>query len=307
MSNMGLKTKSKQIFISSIYLVIILLIVFAIYSCVKPVPNCFDGKLNQDEKGVDCGGVCAKKCALVSTQDIRVVKTGLVESGVANKYDLYAQIENPNSLLGSSEFQYEFKVEDATGQVVAQRAGTRFILPGETKYVIELNVETSGKPERTEFSLSNVKWNEFSSYQKPQIEVVNKVYNVISDGVGFGEAKGLLKNESEFDFSTIDVGVILKDGNGEVLALNTTSMNTVKSGENRDFSAFWPDKFSGDVEKVEVQAEVNVFKSDSFVKRYFPLTFPDRRRPRIIVDTNPIALYHHQKLSAASCGESSIL
>ena len=25
-------------------------------------PSCTDGKQNQDEQGIDCGGVCAKEC-----------------------------------------------------------------------------------------------------------------------------------------------------------------------------------------------------------------------------------------------------
>ena len=58
------RNKKKQIVISLIYVTIFLVIVSWIYYIIRPVPNCFDGKQNQNEEGVDCAGVCAKKCEI---------------------------------------------------------------------------------------------------------------------------------------------------------------------------------------------------------------------------------------------------
>ncbi len=265
------KNKKKQIIISTIYVVIFLLLVSAVVYSLKPKPNCFDGKLNQNEKNVDCGGVCAKKCVLVAEEPIQVVKTGYVPSGIANKYDIFGQIYNPNNFLGSNEFAYTFLVKDALGKVIAEKKGMNFVLPGERKYLIEGNLEILEAPVTVELTLEGIKWVEFSAgdYQKPDLKIVNKAYNEINSGVTFSEALGLLKNESQFDFATIKIYIILKSPSDEIIALNSTLMNTVKSGENRDFRAFWPNRFSGEVRTVETQVDVDVYKSDSFVKRFF--------------------------------------
>lgn len=267
------KNKRKQVIITTIYAVLFLLFcgfVFSkIYSWLKPEPTCLDNVQNQNEEGVDCGGVCQNKCAPAARYDLKVNSAGFVESGIAGKYDLYAEVSNPNPDLGASQFQYIFKIKNSSGVPDAAREGTAIILPGETKYIVENNIESKTSPESVELEIKNPAWVEFADYEKPQLKIINKNYNEISSGVGFGEAVGVLRNDSPFDFSTIKIKIILKNFSGEIVALNSTQINTVKSGENREFRALWLSKFPGTVGNMEVQAEVNVFDSDSFAKKYF--------------------------------------
>lgn len=263
------KYQKKRATIIAIFVAVFLLFIFMLYSWLKPVPSCSDNKKNQNEVGIDCGGVCATKCAIVA-QNLTSQESGFVESGIAGKLDLYARVSNPNATFGSKKFQYEFKLFDASGKAAVTKTGVGYILPAESKYVIENNVEFSGVPSRVEFNIINQEWSEFTDfYESPQLKVVNKFYSQISSGVGFSEVKGLLKNESSFNFNTIRLDVILKDANDSVIALNSTEMNTVKSGENRDFRALWLSRFPGEVMSVEVQVGVNIFESDTFIKQYF--------------------------------------
>ncbi len=264
------KYQKKQAVIIAIFLAIFLLFIFMLYSWLRPVQTCSDGKQNQNEEGVDCGGVCAKKCEVKVITEVTVLESGFVPSGVVNSYDVYARIANPNNVFGSSGFQYEFTLKDSAGQIIATKKGTNYMLPGETKYVVENNLVTDKSPASVEFVATNPTWVEFKDqYEKPQLKVVNKQYNQISSGVGFSEVLGLLKNESPFDFNLITLKIILKDSNNKVVALNSTEMRTVKSGENRDFRALWLSRFSGEVMNVEVQAEANVFDSESFTAKNF--------------------------------------
>jgi len=263
------KYKRKRTIIIAIFVAIFLLFIFLIYSWLAPKATCTDGKQNQNEEGIDCGGVCAKKCVKITAQDLTAQESGFVASGAVNKYDLYGRVSNPNNVFGSSKFQYEFKVKDSAGQVIATRQGIGYVLPGESKYIVENNIETDVTPSSVEFNITNPVWVEFmDSYEKPQLKVVNKQYDQISSGVGFSEAIGLMKNESPFDFNLIKLDIILKDAQDKVIALNSTEMRTVKSGENRDFKALWLNRFPGEVMNVEVQAEANIFDSESFAKKY---------------------------------------
>jgi hypothetical protein len=114
------------------------------------------------------------------------------------------------------------------------------------------------------------------------LKIVNKNYQVVDSGAGSSEATGILRNETPFEFNTIKLQVILKDANQKIIALNSTVINSVRSGESREFRAFWPNRFSGEVADMEVQADVNIFDSESFAKKYLdPSEFqPDGNKYR---------------------------
>jgi hypothetical protein len=119
-----------------------------------------------------------------------------------------------------------------------------------------------------EISLITPKWEEFFGYEKPELNIYSKRYDLISSGVGYSEAKGLLRNESTFDFNSIKINVVLRDEDGNPVAFNKTEMNTINAGEERDFRLLWPINFPGSVQGVEMEAEANVFDSQNFIKKY---------------------------------------
>jgi len=265
-----MSTGLKKFFIILIYLLILAVIVFLVYLRVKSQPGCFDNILNQNEENIDCGGVCAKKCPIVPQVDIQTGTAGSVPSGLAGQYDLYVEVSNPNNIYGVKSFQYKFEAVDSAGRIIAEKSGSRFILPGEKKYIIENNISMAEVPANVRFTTAAPEWVEFNSnyLEKPDLKVINKQYTETS-GINFSEATGLVKNESPYDFTSIKVEVILKDEVGKIVALNFTQLNTVKAGENRDFRVMWPSRFPGNVRIVDVQTDVNMYNSESFVKQYY--------------------------------------
>ncbi|MFA5962228.1 MAG: hypothetical protein WC848_06095 [Parcubacteria group bacterium] len=264
------KSSQKRLIIGLIYLIFFAAVFWFLYSIFKPKATCTDGVKNQNEEGIDCGGICPANCVKNEVKDFIVGETGVVESSIAGQYDFYGQVINPNNTYGSKSFSYDIRFKDENGLILAERQGESFILPGDKKYIIENNIGSDKHPISIDFSVTDSQWVETDDlYERPDLEIVNKSYNEITSGVGFSEAKGLLKNKSPFDFALIRVRVILRDMAGKIIALNSTEMRTVRSGENRDYRAFWPNRFPGGVADVENQVEVNVFDSDAFAKKYF--------------------------------------
>ena len=261
----------KQIIIISIYFLLFILLIVFLYFKFKTKETCFDGIKNQNEEEIDCGGACAKQCEKITAQELIVEKTGTVFSGVAGKYDFYAQIANPNAVFGSKKFDYAINFKDSSGNILTSRNGSGFILPGERKYIVENGLDAPDSQISADFKIINSEWVQLTEYyERPDLKIINKNYSEISGGTDFAEARGLLKNNSPYDFETIKIQVILKDENGGILALNSTQMKTVKAGEERDFRAFWPSRFPGAASNMVVQAEVNVFDSDAFSKNFYP-------------------------------------
>ncbi len=262
--------KRKKIVIIFIYLTIFLLFSLSFYLYFRPQPSCFDGKQNQNEQGIDCGGICIKECNIVKAKPLIIGKVGVVSAGVEGKYDFYAKVINPNAVFGSQKFTYTLKFKNSTGKVTVIQKNNGFILPSEKKYIVVENVSSDGKPIAINLKINSSNWVKFKDYyENPNIKIINKSYSETSNSVNFAEAYGLLKNESPYDFNVIKVEVFLKDVNGKIVALNSTQMNTVNAGEQRDFKIFWPHRFGSSVSNMEVQAEVNIFNSQIFIKKFF--------------------------------------
>lgn len=259
----------KRIIITVVYLVIFIILGFLIYLIVKPDPTCFDGRKNQREENIDCGGPCIPCKKIIQAQPLVISEKAFVQ-GNPGEYDVVAKIFNPNNLFGGSKFSYKFILRDLEGNKISEKSGRSFILPAETKYVVESGVKTELIPQAVSVELSDVEWQEFSIFEKPKLNIYNKRYSLITGGVGYSEAYGLLKNESSFDFNFIKIKVVLRDLDGKIVALNSTDMRTINANEQRDFRLLWPMSFPGDVSQVDMEAEADVYNSENFIKKYLP-------------------------------------
>lgn len=268
---MALPRLPKQFFIAFIYLFIVVLLgVLVYFTFIKAKETCFDNKQNQNEIGIDCGGVCAAVCKEnVVGEDLQFTETAFVPAG-DGKYDVLAKVYNPNDVEGASSFTYTVTLKDGSGKVLATRSGKNYILPQESKYILDLNLEAIA-PATVNFVVDSAAWARLSGYQeKPAVNVYQKSYSQISSGAGFSEAKGLLSNQSPYDFRSITVKVILRDSTGSPLAFNATEIRTVRASEERDFRLVWPSAFPGAVEKVEMEVDADVYHSDNFIRQYLP-------------------------------------
>jgi hypothetical protein len=260
------KRQEKRLIIIFCYLLGVGLIFYGADLLWGKKETCLDGIKNQNEEEIDCGGVCNKCQDKIAVKDIEIVDKGFVPGGSPGKFDFWGEISNPNSVYGAKKFDYEVVFKNSGEEIIDKKNGQNFILPGEKKYIILTNISFENLSS-VDFSISQPDWVQFQDYyERPQLKIVNKNYSKTNSGVNFSEALGLLKNESPFDFNVISIGIILRDGDGNVLAVNSTEMRTIRSREEREFKAIWPNSFSGEVEKVEAFPEIDIFDSEAFFK-----------------------------------------
>lgn len=265
-----LERNHKRIVIIIVYIILFTLLGWLSYLIFRANPTCMDGKKNQNELGVDCGGVCGECVMEKKAKDLVVEETAYV-LGATNKYDVEARVTNPNISFGSSHFEYEFALKDASGNVIVARTGNGFILPKESKYLIETNLETTQAPSSVTFTVKNYEWSEFFGYEEPRLVIYQKYFFQNFENSGKSEARGLLINESAFDFNSIRINVVLKNQAKQVVGIGTYEMRTVNSNEQRDFKLIWPlgirDIQDGQ-DGIEMEPEANVFDSQNFIKKY---------------------------------------
>lgn len=266
---MPYKTR-KQTAIGLIYLLILILIGGGIYfAFFQKTPTCSDKIQNQKEEGVDCGGPCALSCEHLTIKDIEVSETKFL-SLKSNQYDFIAQLQNPNPNFGLSRLGYSFKIYDTDNLLIKEQTGITFILPGQTKYLIESNINVEKPINRIELVLDKVSsdaWQKIKDIQSPNIFIKEKQFKFLENQPAVAQASGIVKNDSVFNFENILVSIVLFDGDRNIVAVNKTQTQTVLAGEERYFSASWFSPIAGEVKSVEMKAETNLLDEDNFLRQ----------------------------------------
>ncbi|MBP7811606.1 MAG: hypothetical protein KA054_02055 [Candidatus Moranbacteria bacterium] len=274
-SSMASSRIFKQIMILCGYFLVFSVVLFGMYYLfIRVAPTCSDGKQNQNEIGIDCGGVCDKQCepSLEDVKDIVVREVAFV-FGSQNNYDVLARVYNPNDIAGASQFSYTFALHDAAGNILVEQSGSSFILPQETKYLFEFHLSTETRPVRATIQISQVAWERFEGHlERPRVTVIQQAYERIQSGPGFGEATGLVINDSPYDFRSLLVKVVLRDASGRPLAVNSTEMLTMPSEGQRDFRLVWPTAFPGEVRSFEMFVDADVYHSENFIEQSSSIT-----------------------------------
>lgn len=261
----------KQFIIITVLVVILLIFGFLFYLFSRPAPSCYDGIKNQGEEEVDCGGPCIP-CEVKSLKPVKVIWVkALAIKDKQGVYDVAAQIRNPNQNYGLSKLSYEFKLYDESDSLIFSKKNSTFILPNETKYIIEPRLEVNQSISKISLVLEPGEpgdWQKLKDFEKNQLFIKNKNYQLLESGPGFSQVSGIVKNASAFDFDKVQINVILFNQQHEVVGVNKTEMRTLLSGEERYFLTTWFSKIEDEVFFVDVEAETNVFIDENFMKRY---------------------------------------
>lgn len=226
----------KQFLYGFLYLSIFSGIIAVIYiGFLRPAPSCIDGKLNQGEIEIDCGGPNCSDCALRSLKPI----TGSVQFfGGDSDATAFIRIQNPNLNYGAGEFDYDIKLFNRTGDNFRTLSGKTFIYPSDVKAIIltSLDIDYSDIA-RAEFYADNFIWKKTSDFIKPDMD--SREVSAKSSGNGIA-VEGVVQNKNLFPISRVVVNAILINKQGLFINASKTFVADIKSREERYFKIFIP-------------------------------------------------------------------
>ncbi len=266
----------RQLFFGAVYLFLAIGIVYWSYGKFFPtLPSCGDGIQNQDETGIDCGGVCEKECPPAplpsDVQNIQIAWVKAVASDV-NAYDLAAKIINPNKYWGIESFNYEIDVKDKASALILVKTGKAYILPDSYDYIIIPSQKIDAEVGGLDIKLTQQKWRsvseDYSGVSSVSLPIKGGQYGLTEDKSGTVAASGILANKTPYDFDKIDIKIVLLDSAGELLGANVLDMRAMFSGEERYFRSIWSTPPKGMVSSVDFKATANIFNSQNFMRRY---------------------------------------
>lgn len=221
----------------------------------RTVSTCTDGKQNQGEEGVDCGGPCARACLVSVTNPINLwSRSFFVSHGF---YNAVAYIENPNPRFGTRTATYRFKLYDKDNVLVADRIGKAFIAPNERFAIFEPRLSVGERiPQRTFFEFV-----EFSDWMKldkemPKILVRGEKFSNVDT---LPRVDATLQNGTIVDVPDIDVVAIVYDKDDNALAASATKVDMLKADSSYNVTFTWPSPFPSVPSRVEIIPRVDLF------------------------------------------------
>ncbi len=245
-----------------IYLLVLLFIIFAVVIFIifkVTSPTCFDGRRNQGEEGIDCGGPCAKQC-LGEIKEMIVLWTKFFEIS-KGKYDVLALVENPNLFLAQPSVKYQFKLYDKNNVLVAIKEGETFINSVEAFPVFETNIDAGSRiPSRAfiEFE-KNLNW-EIVKKEKPQLIVSKKQF---FNSPPFPRLNATIDNKSVAAVDNIYAVAILYDKNKNATAVSATKIDIIQGGASQEIVFTWPQPFPEEPSLIEIFLRTDLSKANA--------------------------------------------
>ncbi|MEK9179924.1 MAG: hypothetical protein AAB897_00745 [Patescibacteria group bacterium] len=231
---------AKQIIYGAFFLIILGAIFTWVYFLyLEPVESCFDGILNQNEQGIDCGGVCANACLPVGLKALQTVDRVLTFRPTSSNLSILARVSNPNLDHAAKSFRYTFSLSDPTGKVVATFSGNSFLYAREVKYILLPNVPTPAEAfTSVSFKAQNAEWVVRDEFPGPPTLTVSGLDTRVEGNNLIVE--GRVTNGDILAFSELRVIALFQGQFGQLAGASETIIDRIVPNETKSFSIIYP-------------------------------------------------------------------
>lgn len=242
-----------------LYLLIVLLFIGAVSSYpiyiffIKHTPTCFDNIMNQNEKGIDCGGVCIKAC-LDQVVPQPLVDWARIFPVSGSIYNLVAHIQNPNVTYIGTPTRYLFKVFDRQNILINAIENEISIPPAHTFAIFEQGVDADKRiPDHVTFEFTNnVNWLKYSGDQT-ELAVSDEV---LSGASSTPRLDAVISNRTTNVYKNVEVIAILYDGTGNAVQSSRTFVPILGDHDSKNVTFTWPSGFGANITTVEIIPKV---------------------------------------------------
>lgn len=222
-------------------------------------PTCFDGEMNGDESGLDCGGSCTKVC---TAEALRLVTLWVQPFEVVpGKYNVMAYIENQNRESGIPFMTYEFKLYDEDNIFIGRTSGSGFVTSNDRTAIFEAGIETGNRvPKRATFAFTSAPtWIKVNREQKNAL-AVSAEDMVLEDPLSSPKLTAMIDNKTLRELKNIDVYAVLYDATGNVMTASKTVVDILPKNGRSGVVFTWPKPLTERPTRIDVFPQLNVFE-----------------------------------------------
>lgn len=240
-----------------IFAVIALIVGGTYYAFAHKPPTCTDNKQNQDEEGVDCGGMCTYLCnesrSKPSVQFVRVL------TPTPGRTDVIAYVDNPNHDTAATDLGYTVELYSPSNTVIAKKEG-KIDLPPESTVPVYIPNFFSGSETvaRAFLTFDSPEHYWFSFSDKRALPKVESIRYVDGDQP---RITATAFNRSAQTLRTVLFVVTVFDEKGNAIAASQTVVPVVAAGGSAPLVFTWSAPFTGTVSRIEVTPILPLLKS----------------------------------------------
>lgn len=233
--------------------IVVLIIIGAIglpaFIFLYKAPTCSDGKKNQDELGIDCGGSCSKLCADRFLEPR--VTWSRADNVAPSVYNLASYVINPNIDVEARAVPFTINVYDKTGLFILSQKGFMDIPAHRNTLAFVPGINLGSRmPSRITFQFdAKPNWVKANSSKLLPVDVGNIVYE---EDVAGGNLTAEIKNPSLLPIGPIVFYAIMYDEDGNVLGFSRTDIDGLKAGAVESIGFTWPTKRTLPVVRKEI-------------------------------------------------------
>jgi hypothetical protein len=250
--------KRKLTYLGLVVLCFAVVLFLYLYPKFTVPPTCTDAKQNGNERGVDCGGACARICVEDTTP--LVVKWSRSYAVAKGYYNAFAYVENQNISAASREVSYEFTLFDEKNLFIASRQGKTYVPPNGRFAVFEPAIATGERvPKNTLFRFTSTPVWVSAKDRFSDLKLLTSTESPTNLDVA-PKLKGVVENASLYTIKNINVFAIIYDSNGNALGTSATQINGISSGVKKDVFFTWRTPFDGEAKRVELLTQFNIFE-----------------------------------------------
>ncbi len=221
-------------------------------------PTCTDGKQNQNELGVDCGGICGLRCA---SETRRLLTKWVMPLEVSEGFwSVVAYVENPNLHSYVDTISYRFKLYDENNALVVERDGSTFIHGDPVVPIFEGGIDTQGKRVArafVEFANEPVWYT-----QRIPIDLDIEQQSLAEESVR-PRLTARVVNREFFEVRDTEVSALIFDTDDNIMAASETVVTRILSRGNAQVTFTWPRPFPRPVGRVEIVPRTPPMQKDA--------------------------------------------
>lgn len=256
---MDWSTKHQMKIIAVLVAIVVMIVaIFVYYKFIKHTPTCSDGIKNQDERGVDCGGLCSLMC-LSDVKPLIPLWTRPIKI-TGDVYSVVSYIENQNTGNGVEKVPYEIRMYDDKNILVSQPIqGSTFIGPNDRTAIFETGIKVGNRIPKTAYLkfLETPKFTRIDSRWNDQNLVVEG--DAFTDLDTVPKLSATVRNPTLETYQKIPVVAIIYNTDGNVIGSSQTFIDSIGPEESTTVYFSWPEPFSGTPARREIIPRVDPF------------------------------------------------
>lgn len=212
----------------------------ALFFIIRARPTCFDKVQNQNETGVDCGGVCAQQCRDTHL-GIKTLwtKTFAVRKGM---YDVASLVENPNLDASIPQLNYTIELFDEAGRTLLSRSYSTFANAGDHFMLYGGGLDTQGVDAVRARLTIEPGYQYVKATPPTQRKIAVLGYELLTPDTA-PRLIATVENQTTDTLRNVPVSAAVSDRNGPV-GVSETYIDELLPRERKEITFTWPQKFT---------------------------------------------------------------